>query len=89
MMRILTIAAVMLLAACKTVPESTRVPPPQIVEVPVETFVPIPDTLLAPCQWRKSAPPSQVFEVARERKACLERYEADREAIRRIRGKAR
>ena len=88
-MRLLTIIAVLLLAACKTAPKSQPVPVPEVVQVPVETYVPIPDELLAPCQWRKSAPPSQVFEVARERKACLERYEADREAIRRIRGKAR
>ena len=61
-------------------------PAPEIVEVVVPHYVPIPDSLLSPCRWRRSAPLEVIPQVARERRKCLEQYEADREAIRRVRG---
>lgn len=60
--------------------------PPLIVEVPVPHYVQIPDTLLRDCLWRRSAPLEAMPAVARERRKCLEVYEADREAIRKVRG---
>lgn len=62
-------------------------PPPVIVEVPVQVYVPIPDALLRPCAWRRSAPLEVIPQVARERRRCLEQYEADRDAIRKVRGR--
>lgn len=84
------VVAALLLAACgRNRPEMRPDPPPApvIVEVPVAHYVPVPDDLLARCSWRKTAPLEVMPAVARERKRCLELYEADREAIRKIRGK--
>lgn len=87
---LLTITLTMAMAACSRDREVVRpMPPPAptVVEVPVPTYVGIPDSLLTPCTWRKSAPLEVMPAVARERRRCLELYEADREAIRKVRGK--
>lgn len=83
---LLTALAALLLAACAK--DNVRPPPaPRVVEVPVPTYVPVPDSLLAQCHWRRTAPLEVMPAVASERKRCLELYEADREAIRKITGK--
>ena len=46
-MRLLLIAAVLVLAGCKTCPDRPQVP--EIVKVPVRTTVPVPAGLTAPC----------------------------------------
>ena len=75
------------LTACATAPGPAPLPaPPQIVEVPVTRYVEVPDEYLRPCRWIKDAPPSKVYEVAAGRQTCLEKYEADRDSIRAIRG---
>lgn len=75
------------LSACASVPGPAPLPaPPQIVEVPVTRYVEVPDQYLQRCRWVKDAPPSKVFEVSAGRKECLEKYEADRDSIRAIRG---
>ena len=87
---LLTVTLTMALAACARDREVVRpMPPPAptVVEVPVPTYVGIPDALLTRCTWRKSAPLEVMPAVASERKRCLEQYEADREAIRKVRGK--
>lgn len=90
-MRVLPIAAALILAACARDRQVVRPPAPPpapvLIEVPVPTYVGIPDALLTRCSWRKSAPLEVMPAVASERKRCLEIYEADREAIRKVRGK--
>lgn len=46
-MRLLLIAAVLVLAGCQTCPD--RPPVPEIVKVPVRTTVPVPAALTTPC----------------------------------------
>ena len=62
-------------------------PAPQLVEVPVPTFVPIDPELTARCQWRDTAPLQEMPAVASERKKCLRFYEANLGAISKIQGK--
>ena len=58
-----------------------------IVEVPVEVYVPIDPSLTAKCSWRAEAPLEVMPSVARERKKCLEFYEANIGAISNAQGK--
>lgn len=84
-MRALLALAALLLAACgPTRPD----PPPeyQVIEVPVRTYVPIDPQYTEPCEWERRAPIERMPEVSRQRKHCLEVYEADRETIRQIQG---
>lgn len=84
---LLLCALTLLLAACARDAVRPADPPlPLLVEVPVPHYVPIPDFLLRPCTWRRTAPLEVLPAVARERRSCLEQYEADREAIRKVRG---
>ncbi len=46
-MRLLLIAAVLVLAGCQTCPD--RPPVPEIVKVPIRTTVPVPAELTTPC----------------------------------------
>lgn len=48
---------------------------------PRQELVPVPHELTKRCAWPEEAPLSQVFEVARVRKACLVQYEGQLEAI--------
>lgn len=75
------------ITACTRQAVKPNAPPPAIVEVPVPTYVPVDDGLLERCQWRKTAPLEQMPSVARERKACLETYETNLDAIKTIRGR--
>lgn len=60
---------------------------PDLVEVPVATFVPISEELTARCRWRDTAPLEEMPAVANERKRCLRFYEANLGAISKIQGK--
>lgn len=52
------------------------------MKVPVPYYVPIVEELLARCPWRATAPLEELPSVARERKKCLQFYEANFDAIR-------
>jgi hypothetical protein len=87
-MRTTLIAAVAaaLLSACGSAPMKRPPPAPALVEVVVKVFVPIDPELTRPCVWRPSAPLEEIPSVARERKKCLQFYEANLDAIRRVQG---
>ena len=68
-------------------PDAPRAPAPVVVEVQVPTYVPIADELLARCAWRVTAPLEEIPSAARERKKCLQFYEANLDAIGTVRGK--
>jgi hypothetical protein len=61
--------------------------PAAVLEVPVATYVPIDAALTARCDWPRDAAPSRVFTVAAARRRCLERYEAQFEAIEQVQGR--
>lgn len=88
-MRLLLLFPSLFLAACtrQAVKPDLPATPRGIVEVPVEVYVPIVDELVAKCQWRRTAPLTEMPSVARERKGCLELYEANIDAIKLLRGK--
>lgn len=60
--------------------------PPTVVEVPVPTYVPIDDELTARCDWVSEAPLEIMPSVARGRKKCLQQYEGQFDAIRKVQG---
>ncbi|KAF1016194.1 MAG: hypothetical protein GAK31_01683 [Stenotrophomonas maltophilia] len=80
-MRILLIAAVLVLGACQSAPTTPNPPAPAIIKVPVATYVPIDAALTKRCSWVRAGKPSAVFEVSNGRKRCLEQYEAQLDAI--------
>jgi len=86
-MRMLLIAAVLVLAGCQSAPQKNNLPAPVVMEVPVATFVPIDGALTRRCQWVKDGKPSSVFSVANGRKRCLLQYEAQFDAIEQVQGK--
>lgn len=75
---------VLLLGGCANVPPMPS--PPEIIRIPVTTYVPIPPKLTAKCRWTDRAPPSDVFVVAAGRRACLLQYEAQLKAIDAVEG---
>lgn len=87
----ITLFLLVLLAGCgekqivKSNPPPT--PVPKVISVPYKVYVPVPGEYLELCKWRATAPPSLAFEVARERKLCLQKYEAQLKRIRKIREK--
>ncbi|HID7838870.1 TPA: hypothetical protein ACXIC2_000089 [Stenotrophomonas maltophilia] len=85
-MRIL-IAAVLVLGACQSAPPKPNPPPPTVIKVPVATYVPIDAALTKRCSWVREGKPSAVFDVSNGRKRCLERYEAQFDAIELVQGK--
>lgn len=86
--RWLTLLVAGLASACGRQNDRPEPPPnPEVVEVPVVSYVPIDPDLTARCKWRKSAPQTEIHSVARERKGCLEFYEANIGAISRVQGK--
>lgn len=82
-MRILWIL-VLALAACHSV--KPGMPAATVIEKPVKVFVPIPDALVALCDWPHKAPPSQSIDVAKKRRDCLEFYEQNIGGIKKVRG---
>ena len=88
-MRMLINLASLLLVACGRQAIKPDIPttPAGVVEVPVQVFVPIAPELTAKCEWVESAPLEVMPSVSRERKKCLQFYEANIDAIKRIQGK--
>lgn len=82
-MRAFACLALLALSACASVPPAGA---PQIIRVPVRVFVPVPEERTAFCPWERDSPPSEVFARAAERRLCLERYEGQFRAIRKIQG---
>lgn len=85
-MRMLLIAAVLVLGACQSAPPKPNPPAQAVIQVPVATYVPIDAALTKRCSWARSAKPSQVFPVANGRLRCLDQYEAQFDAIDKIQG---
>lgn len=71
-----------LLAGCKSAPVIDTLPP---AEITVTRYVPIPDYLTKPCPI-PAGNLVEVIEVARARKASLEKCNADKLSIRGIQG---
>ncbi|MCJ8005702.1 hypothetical protein [Staphylococcus aureus] len=86
-MRILLIAAVLVLGACQSASPKPNPPAPAIIKVPVATYVPIDAALTKRCNWVRAGKPSAVFEVSNGRKRCLDQYEAQFDAIEQVEGK--
>ena len=83
--RAAALALMLALAACGTLPDKAAPPPGvQVVEVVVETFVPIDAALTARCDWPRTAPVSEAVAVANARARCLERYEGQLDGIRAV-----
>lgn len=61
--------------------------PPTVVEVPVPTYVPIEPALTQRCEWTGDAPLEIMPKVARGRRKCLEQYEGQFDAIRKVQGR--
>ena len=85
-MRMLLIAAALMLGACQSAPPKPSTPAPDVIEVAVATYVPIDAALTKRCSWVRAGKPSAVFEVSNGRKRCLDLYEAQFEAIEQIQG---
>ena len=84
---LLIAACVLLLGACQKGNVRPVGPPAaSFIEVPVEVYVPIPESLTAPCPIARGKL-SQIPVVSRDRKASLEKCNADKKAIREIQGK--
>jgi len=77
--------AVALLSGCAT---TAAKPAPTVLSVPVTRYVPIPATLTAPCAITEPAAMTvgEAVRVARERKAALQKCNADKAQIRAIQG---
>ncbi|MDV3469022.1 hypothetical protein RZA67_09800 [Stenotrophomonas sp. C3(2023)] len=87
-MRVIVIAtAAALLAACAGQQPRANPPAPDVVEVPVATYVPIDAALTKRCSWIREGRPSQVFAVSNGRKRCLLQYEAQLEGVEQVQGK--
>lgn len=86
-MRLIPIAAALALAACQAAQPKPNAPAPQVVRIPVATFVPIDSELTKRCSWARVGKPSAVFEVSNGRKRCLDAYEAQFDAIEQVQGK--
>lgn len=86
-MRYLAALLSLTVAGCTSMPEADlRMAPPELIRVPVPTYVPIPSEMTQRCRWVDTAPPSQVFSVSAGRKTCLQRYEKQLQAVERVQG---
>jgi len=86
-MRILLLSAALMLGGCQSAPSKPNPPAPDVIEVPVATYVPIDAALTKRCSWIRAGKPSAVFEVSNGRKRCLDQYEAHFDAIEQVQGK--
>jgi len=86
-MRLIVIAASALLTACQSAVPKQNPSAPAVLQVPVATYVPIDAALTKRCSWVRDDRPSAVFDVSNGRKRCLERYEAQFDAIEQVQGK--
>ena len=86
-MRILLMASVLVLGACQSSLPKANPPSPAVIKVPVATYVPIDAALTERCSWARDGKPSAVFDLSNGRKRCLERYEAQFDAIEQVQGK--
>ncbi len=82
----LTVLLCAAVAGCATRKPLVVKQPGKVIEVPVKVYVPIPDSLTAPCSIAEGKV-GEVLEVARKRRASLEACNADKSAIRKIQGK--
>lgn len=78
---------VLALAGCAESRKPELPPVPEVIRVPVKTFVPISDELTQLCPWTRDGKPSEVFDVSHGRKVCLEQYEGQLKAIEAIQGR--
>ncbi len=86
-MRMLMIAVAAMLAGCGTAPAKKNPPAPDVIKVPMATYVPIDAALTKRCHWVRAGKPSAVFSVSNGRKRCLDQYEAQFDAIEQVQGK--
>jgi len=86
-MRMPIVAAVVFLTGCGIAPVKTNPPAPDVLKVPVATYVPIDAALTKRCNWARAGKPSAVFEVSNGRKRCLDLYEAQFDAIEQVQAK--
>lgn len=70
-MRILAVAALLVLSGCQSTPELPQ--PPQVVEVVVEKIVPVPAPLTEPCNrpQKQGNTVAEAVRLANEREAAL------------------
>lgn len=80
-MRVIVVAISVLLSACQAAPTKPNAPAPDVLKVPVATYVPIKEELTKRCNWVRDGKPSAVFEVSNGRKRCLLQYEAQLDGI--------
>ena len=82
--RAVALIAVLALAGCKTAPEARPFVAPEIVRVPVKTYVALPEELTKPCPIPaiKGRTVGDVVEVANARKVALDQCNAKLRAIR-------
>lgn len=86
-MRTILFAFLVLIVGCDQQRIKEPAPVPTVISVSKKVYVPVPDLYLTLCKWRVNALPSLALEVARERKACLQQYEAQLQSIGMIREK--
>lgn len=88
MNKVVALSVALFLIACSAKEKKVQPPPPlpEIIEVPVPYYVKVPEELTAFCKWVESDLPSKVFLVSEGRKACLQKYENQFRAIRKIQG---
>lgn len=87
-MRLIAIFAILMLTGCKTVAPKV-VEKIVFVDRPVPTYVSIDSALTAPVKVRPAGKPSEMDEVARDRKEAAEQCNRQLKAISRIQGAAK
>lgn len=87
-MRMLLIVPALVLAACgKGTVRPTPEHAAEMIQVPVETYVPIDSELRERCTWKRRCKPSTAIDCAKERAVCLNQYERQFDGIDAVQGK--